>query len=121
MLGDASLIDEAPQDASLLLEDALRLARDIDDPRLASSVLESIAAVDMLTGLQERAVRLFAGAQAVRDRIGAPMSPSELEVRATKLDAARLILGAGFDESWGQGAELDLERLLELVLLVDQD
>lgn len=98
-----------------LLQESLREHWSLGDRWRAASVLETVAAVDALTGRHERAARVIGAASALRSAIGAPIPPVERDLmhRATStLDAA---LGA---EAW-HGIER-LGRLADIDTVVGE-
>jgi tetratricopeptide (TPR) repeat protein len=71
--------------------------------------LEGVATIAATQGRPERAALLFACAASAREAIGAPLPPSEREVREHAMPAVRAALGeAASKAAWGAGQTHDL-------------
>ncbi len=82
--------------ARLLLRESVEIAREIGDRPGIALVVETYAALSASGGDAGRALRLAGAASALRETIGAPLSPSEREDLDAALESARRALG---DES----------------------
>lgn len=92
------------------LEASLAVNRELGDHRALAFLLESFARMGALQGHAAGALRLAAAAAALRESIGAPLSPAETARQNQWLEAA----GAGLSPEsraalWAQGRALDLD------------
>lgn len=101
---------------SPLLREALVLHRRLGDRWRLASVLEEIASGIARENL-ERSLVLLAAADALRERIGAPVPPAESPERELALRRLKGRLRAGdFQARWAAGRALSLEEAAELAL-----
>jgi predicted ATPase/DNA-binding SARP family transcriptional activator len=98
--------------AADLLRRSLQLHRDLRDKWRTSSVLDDLAALALARGDSERAARLLAGAQAIRDEIGSVVAPCENAQHEKTLAGARAALGDNaFEAAWQQGRTASADEL----------
>jgi len=95
------------------LGESLARHRSLGDEWRTASVLEAIAAVSVRTGDAATAARLLGAADALRQRIGAPVPACELTDHGATSAAARAALGAAsFETAQIVGAAIPLDRLV---------
>jgi predicted ATPase/DNA-binding SARP family transcriptional activator/Flp pilus assembly protein TadD len=93
--------------------EALRIRREGDYWRGIADCLEELGGLHACLGNHERAAFVWGAAEALRDRIGAPMSKSEEGGVAPWQTMSRSALGAEFDQHKGLGAQAPIEELLD--------
>ena len=79
--------------------------------------LEGLGGLAGIRGQSEQAARLFGAAEALRQAVGAPLSPvdrADYERRVAQARAGRD--EAAFEAAWRQGREMKLEQAIEHAL-----
>ncbi|HEY5428324.1 MAG TPA: tetratricopeptide repeat protein [Solirubrobacteraceae bacterium] len=95
----------------LMLRDALLVHQQLGDRWRMASVLEEIAGSALVRRDASSAVRLFACAQALRERIDTPVPPAEAPDREAALARlGRQLTPAAFHSAWTEGSGLALDR-----------
>lgn len=103
--------------ATVLFQESLRVSRETGHRQGLAESLEGVAAVRGAAGQAEAAGRLFAAADALRDAIDLPLSPSDRADLAPYLAAARARLdGATWDAAWEEGRAMSPERAIAAAL-----
>lgn len=103
--------------ARALICEGLRIRRELGLQRGYAYSFEYIADVDEIEKRYERAVQLFAAAEVLRDRIGAPIEQSNQKANEDALTRLRAQLGdAVFDLEWAKGATMTTEQAIEFAL-----
>jgi predicted ATPase/Flp pilus assembly protein TadD len=98
-------------EARALLAESLALAREIDARPCVIGCLEGLAALARKEGEAERAARLFAAAEALREVIGSPLPPNDRPERDAHLAALREALGeSAWSAAWEAGRALTWEQ-----------
>jgi hypothetical protein len=93
------------------------LRRDLNDRRGTAECLEGFAALASAMGLAGRAARLFGAAEGLREGIGAPGAPSELEANRRSVSRARKMLPEeAFAAAWAEGRAMSLEQAIAYAL-----
>jgi non-specific serine/threonine protein kinase len=95
----------------------LTILRDAGDLGAIADSLEGLACVGIpLRGSRDSA-RAWGGAERLRERIGAPLAPSERPRHEGQVAAARAALGddAAFDRAWQEGRAMTLEQVIACV------
>ncbi|MGH7428914.1 MAG: tetratricopeptide repeat protein, partial [Candidatus Methylomirabilaceae bacterium] len=106
--------------ARALLEEALTIQREVGDKRGIAYSLERFASLAGANGRHERAARLFGAAEALRERIGAPLSPADRVEYDHGVSAVRAALtGAVLEAAWAQGRAMTQEQAVEFALAPD--
>ncbi len=101
--------------AAALFSDALALYREYGDRRLLVICLAALAAV-ATTGRPERAVQLFAAAEAHLEAWGTRMQPADLAQHQRNVAAMRAAMDEqAFQQAWARGRTLSLDEALALV------
>ena len=99
--------------AASFLHESLDLACDLGNLGHKIAAIEGLARVAAAVGQEQRAVRLFAAAMAVRNEIEMPQSPTRVTYFAPVLDFLRAALGAAqFETEWAAGQALSHEEAL---------
>jgi DNA-binding SARP family transcriptional activator len=100
--------------AQNMLFDALKLHRQSGDRWGLAWTLETLAAVSSCRDEEERATRLLAGAESLREIMGAPRPPAERPEIEAMLEKSRSSLGRPrFDDAWREARALPLEEVLD--------
>lgn len=104
-------LGEVPRARSLCLE-SLRIRRDLGDRRGIAEALESLAAVAQAQQQHEKAAELLAGAQAIREAIGAPVPQAARVEYAQNTRALQAALGPDtYEAAWSRGRGMSVETL----------
>ena len=89
----------------------------IGDLRSLSYSLEAFASLAVAEGDVQKAPALWASAESVREKIGAPLPPKEREQIDLEVASARQVLGdVPFSAAWARGRGMTLEQAIELAL-----
>jgi hypothetical protein len=101
-----------------LLVESLTMARELDDARVVIDGLETCAYLAVVGDMTDRAARLHGAAEALRETIGVPLSPSERALdEVTMLTAVRAALGEEtFTAAWAEGRAMSMERAIAYAL-----
>ncbi len=104
--------------ARSLYQESLKLFHELGHKRGIARLLECFACAAAAQLEPERALRLAGAAAALRQNIGAPLTPAEQATLDASLDPARQALTntAGVT-SWLEGWELPVEKVIEEVLM----
>jgi DNA-binding CsgD family transcriptional regulator len=101
--------------ATALFTDALALYREYGDRRLLVICLAALAAVATI-GRPERAVRLFAAAEAHLEAMGMRMQPADLAQHQRNVAEVRAAMDAeAFQQAWAEGRTMSVEDALAYV------
>ena len=105
--------------ARATLREAIQINGDLGEPWARNYLLEDIGVLAARTGQPERALRLAGAAAALREAIGAPLSPPEQAQLDAALAPARAALGeAERDAATSQGRAMTAEQAVEEALRV---
>jgi non-specific serine/threonine protein kinase len=106
--------------AAGLLRERLILSRRLGDRWNLPDAIEGLAWVAGAEGRADRAARLYAAADALREATGTTLLGERHARRARRLGALREILGqAGMDRAWAEGRALSPEQTIALALADD--
>jgi predicted ATPase len=105
--------------ANGLYRESLRIFRELEYKRGIARLLECFACSAAAQHQAERSLRLAGAAAALRQGIGAPLTPSEQSKLEAILDSARQAMGASSSVAWLEGWTMPLEKAIEEVLLPD--
>ena len=106
-----------PAAARTYLEESLGIKQVIGDLRSLSYSLEAFASLAVAEGDVRKAPALWASAESVREKIGAPLPPREREQIDLEVAAVRQILGdEPFSAAWAKGRGMTLDQAIELAL-----
>ena len=95
------------------MEESLALRRELGDKHGLAECLEGLAGVAVAQQHLERAARLLGAAAALREAIGAPLSPREQARYDRDMSALRADLGeAAFAAAWATGRVAPLEHVI---------
>ena len=104
--------------AHTLYRESLKLFQELEHKRGIARLLECFACAAASQSHSERALRLAGAAAALRQKIGAPLTPAEKAKLDSNLQCARPGLSdASTTAAWLEGWELRFERAIEEALL----
>jgi len=113
-LGRVAFEEGAHVSAHALFAESLRISRDLGRKWDVAGVLEELARLAARQGGWERALRLAGAATVLRQRIGAPLAPSEKVKLDADLDPARQGLsGAAATTAWMRGWATSPDEAIE--------
>src|SRR5262245_19663579 len=98
------------------IAESLSLSRSINDVVTQPHALPIAAAVVLAQGDADASARLCAATTAMFERRGFELDRVTKRYLSESTDAARTALGAGFDEAWAEGSELEIEDAVQLAL-----
>ncbi len=108
-VGRAAVLLQRPHEGLGYLKRSLSLAHSLSDQHEASLALEGLALAALQDGDPERATRLLAQADALRQKVATFSTPQEQSEFEHAVTSARTRLGdAAFDVAWSEGAALTL-------------
>jgi len=112
-LGRIALRQQRLPDAAALLAESLAICRAVGDRVGLAEVVEALVALHAASGDLARAARLAGTAEAVREEIGAPLTPRARADLEGALAPVRAALGAdGFAAARAEGRAANRLRLL---------
>jgi adenylate cyclase len=97
-------------------EESLTISRELGDKRLIAYLLEDMGGLAALEGEAERALRLASAAEALREAIGAPLSPAERDRLHPMLRPAHEALGEEAASALAAGRVMSMEQAIEEAL-----
>jgi predicted ATPase/DNA-binding winged helix-turn-helix (wHTH) protein len=104
--------------AHTLYRESLKLFQELEHKRGIARLLECFACAAAAQSHSERALRLAGAGAALRQEIGAPLTPAEKAKLESNLESARPGLSeTSSTATWLEGWELPLERAIEEALL----
>jgi ATP/maltotriose-dependent transcriptional regulator MalT len=105
--------------AIALLHESIAQAQTTGNPGIVIYGIEGLANVAAATGQPEQAVRLLGAADAWRERLAYPLSPSDITYAEPVMTSLRTALGAdGFRAAWADGRLLSQEEALAEALAI---
>ncbi len=103
--------------AAASFAESLILCRRVDDKWVSVECLEGLARIASAAGQCERAVRLFAAGDVLREAIGWHPAPIDQAQHGQDVFSARAGLGEkAFVAAWAEGREMTLEQAIEYAL-----
>jgi predicted ATPase len=97
-----------------LLTESLAINRELNEQRAIAFLLEYFAKLAALEGEPERVLRLVSAAAALRESLGAPLSPEELAHQEQMLHSVcQGEVGARRDAVWNSGKSMSLVAAIE--------
>jgi predicted ATPase/DNA-binding CsgD family transcriptional regulator len=116
-LGDVAAMRQDWASARLRYEESLSLAQEVGDRFQTASCLEGVAGIIATGGASLASVlwaaQLWGAAEALRETLGAPLSPVERAVSQERIAAARSSIGKRiFSAYWAQGRTMTPEQAL---------
>ena len=103
--------------AAGFLEEGLMVAQWIRDEECAALCLEGFAGLAGARAQGARSARLYGATEALRDAVGAPLSPVDRPDHDHKVAAARAQLDeASWKEAWAEGKAMSLKEAVEYAL-----
>jgi predicted ATPase/DNA-binding winged helix-turn-helix (wHTH) protein len=122
-LADLGSLESEERDyltARSLYQQSLKIFVELDHKRGIARLLECFACVAFGQREVERSLRLAGAASALRQNIGAPLTPAEQSKLETSLDLPRQALTkATGATAWEEGRTLPIESAIEEVLMLD--
>jgi hypothetical protein len=117
-LGNMAREDRDFSAAHALYRESLKLFQELEHKRGIARLLECFACAAAAQCRSDRALRLAGAAAALRQQIGAPLTPAEKAKLDNHLKSARPGLSeTSSTAAWLEGWELPLERAVEEALL----
>ncbi len=103
--------------AHSLYDECLTIVQELGSKQLATECLNGYMSLLAVEGQAEQAVRLWGAAEAVREAIGAPLTPNELSRYEREVAAARAQLGEQrFKAAWAEGQKMTLTQAIAYAL-----
>ena len=97
--------------------EALAISQAVGDQRLVAQCLEGLARLATVQGNAERAVRIFAFEDRLRETIGSPLPPLERDQQARCVTTARNTLDTpSFEQAWSEGGNWSLDEAVEYAM-----
>ena len=116
-LGNAACYQGNYGETRILFEESLSIFREMGDKRGIAYSLEAFATLAGAEGRPERAARFLATAEALRESIGSPLTPSERAQYDRNLAAVREALTEeAFSVAWSSGQAVPVEQAMEYAL-----
>jgi predicted ATPase/serine/threonine protein kinase len=103
--------------ANGLYRESLKIFRELGYKRGIARLLECFACSSVTQQQAERSLRLAGAAAALRQSIGAPLTPAEQKKLEAVLDSARQAMTTSSSAAWLEGWTMPLEKAIEEVLL----
>jgi predicted ATPase/class 3 adenylate cyclase len=112
-LGFIAQYREDYQGAKDLFTQSLEMQEKMSNRQGIAECLAGLAGLAVISGKIEQGVRLFAGAQALLDDIGAPMAPADCVEMERELSLAREQLSeVAFSTAWSEGGKMSMEEAI---------
>jgi non-specific serine/threonine protein kinase len=102
--------------SSTLLLESLAVRQQQGDRRGIAECLDALAAAAVDGRKPAEAARLIGAADALRQEIGAPLSPRDLPAREQLVDSLRRRIGSRYDDLHAEGAALSLDDVVRSAL-----
>jgi len=100
-----------------VLGESLAINRELGDKWGIAESLQALAALAAGWGQKERAARLWAAAEALREAIGAPLPPKDKEQIDREVAAVRAAIGEpAFSAGWTEGRAMTIDQAVEYAL-----
>jgi len=116
-LGNLAREQRSYEKAHALFRESIRIFRELDHKRGIARLLECFACSAAAQLHTERSLRLAGAAAALRQNIGAPLTPADQAKLESSLDAARhAISNTTGTTAWLEGWALPIEKTMEEVL-----
>ena len=117
-LGSLAAEQEDYPIATSMYCESIRLFQELGHQRGIARLLECFAGSAAAQFESERSLRLAGAAAALRNKIGAPLTPAERARLEASLHAARQVLtGIAAEAAWLQGGDAPIEQTIQEVLL----
>jgi predicted ATPase/DNA-binding XRE family transcriptional regulator len=103
--------------AGQFLSQSLAILRELGDARATVDGLELAVSLVLAAGEMADAARFMAAGEALRETLGAPLSPTERDGYAADLAAVKAGLGqSAFEAAWAEGCALSSEESISAAL-----
>jgi non-specific serine/threonine protein kinase len=104
-----------------LLVESLSIRRKLGDAADIAESLESMATLELALLQNERAMRLWGAAHALRAKTAVPLPPSDREEYQRKIAAALAAIGQdAFNDAWSQGEVMAVDEAIAYALRLEQ-
>jgi uncharacterized protein HemY len=114
-LGNVQRAQGERQSAYPLYQESLQINQELGDRRMLAYLLENLGAL-LVADDPAGALQLTAAAAGLRETLGAPLSPAELQQQENDLLPARRQLGEAAAAAWEAGRGMALEEALGVAL-----
>jgi tetratricopeptide (TPR) repeat protein len=99
------------------LEGSIRIYAEVGDQLGICESLDAFAWLAFKLGRNEQSIQLWGAAEALREKIGSPMSPVDQDQHKQAVEESRRLLSSDvFSESWMKGLSMTLKEALELAV-----
>ena len=116
-LGEVRMMQNKLEEAEGMLEESFVLFQEIGSQWDIAYVLEGLAHIKTSGGNPRDAALLLGAADALRDTLGAPRPPNEVEPYEKHVARARAAMDeTAFKSAWDEGREMSIEAALEFAL-----
>jgi predicted ATPase len=116
-LGWAAIEGDDLKAGAVHLEEAIRLARGVDDARGVSEALELAALISAKQGNDAKTVRLVSAAAKIRGAYGYALPPALVAQRQAALEHAKTTIGQeAYEAEWNRAAALPLPDIISEAL-----
>jgi tetratricopeptide (TPR) repeat protein len=120
-LGSVAQEQQDLEGATAYLRESLDIRHQLGDRKGLAESLEAFGGLSLVQGNHARAARLLGAADALRERIQAPLPEEEGLVVRARVDALSEALGPdGFESAWSSGRALFLEQAIALARMPDE-
>ncbi|CAN5652936.1 BTAD domain-containing putative transcriptional regulator [soil metagenome] len=100
-------------DAERLLHEVLEISRDLDHPAVIANVLEITAKLAAIRGQTERAAQLFGAADALREHLGIPLTPTERAKLEPWINIPCPEHSEVLQQAWSDGRKMSVDQALD--------
>ena len=116
-LGEARMMQNQLEEAEEMLKESFVLFGEIGSQWDIAYVLEGLGHVKTAAGKATDAARLLGAAEELREVLGAPLPPNEVEPYEKHVARARASIDAEtFENAWKEGRSMSIEQALEFAL-----
>ena len=107
--------------AGMLHKESLTLIQELGDKKGIAECLPGLAEVAQADGLPQRGTKLLGAVEALLERLGARLDPTERAEFDHTLAAAHAQLDeAAFNAAWAEGRAMTMEQAIALALMESQ-
>lgn len=102
--------------------ECLGIIRELGNKQAIAYILEAFASLAIQEAQEERCVRLWGAAAALREAIGSPLSPTDREKQERETATVQETLGeTAFALAWTRGRAMTLEQSIQYASEADVD